>query len=102
MVSDTQLMFKRLRNRYLTKPARDEGYLERVRLLPCVVCNAEPTEPHHVFQSSMSLKSSDHATIPVCRFHHDEFHRTSHLSETQARMMEHLIVTLARFAGEKK
>jgi hypothetical protein len=101
-VDNATLMFKRLRNHFATKPKRDPEYLARVRLLPCCVCGSEPSEPHHIGQSYGPLKTSDYFTIPVCRTHHEDFHRNSHLSETQARMMEFVIITLARYAGENK
>lgn len=51
---------------------KDEGWLEMVRDEPCIACGAPgPSDPHHVFGSHGSLKTSDLGTIPLCRGCHE-------------------------------
>jgi hypothetical protein len=53
----------------------DPRYLAWVRTLPCSVpdCRA-PSEAHHITGAGMSLRSHDHDTMPLCRWHHATFH----------------------------
>lgn len=74
----------------LTKPTRqrDEDYLAFVRALSCCVqttyCEGS-IDPHHVVPAGggkVGSKVDDNRTIPLCRYHHDEYHRTGrHLFE---------------------
>src|SRR5262249_35838895 len=46
---------------------------------PCLVCARRPVDPHHIrFAQPQSLgrKVSDEFTVPLCRSHHRELHRT--------------------------
>lgn len=54
--------------------SKDNAYLNRVRSLPCVICEKygrdqiTPTEAHHCFHDRYSqAKVSDYDTIPLCR-----------------------------------
>ena len=69
-VTDLQLQFKRLRSFAATKPVRSPKFLAYVRTLPCVFCDGA-AEPHHIFGSFGSLKTSDIFTVPLCRKCHD-------------------------------
>lgn len=60
------------------KPVRGttaaRAYLERVKMLPCVICDAPPpSDAHHVISGRFgSRKASDFDTIPLCRAHHQD------------------------------
>lgn len=58
-------------------PIKDEEYLDRVRELPCVICEAygfiqrSPTEAHHCKSGRYSqAKRGDDWAIPLCHSHH--------------------------------
>jgi hypothetical protein len=58
---------------------RDKAHLAFVASQPCLVCGRRPVDPHHVrFAQGQSLgrKVSDEFTVPVCRSHHRELHRS--------------------------
>jgi hypothetical protein len=58
---------------------RDKTHLRFVAKQPCLVCGRQPCDAHHVrFTQSrgLSLKVSDEFTVPLCRAHHRELHRT--------------------------
>src|SRR5262249_23540736 len=45
----------------------------------CLVCGRQPSEPHHVrFAQKLAFgrKVSDEFTVPLCRLHHRELHRS--------------------------
>jgi hypothetical protein len=58
---------------------RDKTHLRFVAKQPCLVCGRQPCDAHHLrFAQSrgFSLKVSDEFTVPLCRAHHRELHRT--------------------------
>jgi hypothetical protein len=58
---------------------RDKGHLKFVSRQPCLICGRKPTDPHHLrFAQPRALarKVSDEFTVPLCRLHHRELHRT--------------------------
>jgi hypothetical protein len=58
---------------------RDKEHLKHVASRPCVVCGRQPSEPHHVrFAQRLAFgrKVSDEFTVPLCRLHHRELHRS--------------------------
>jgi len=58
---------------------RDKVHLRFVAQQPCLVCGRQPCDPHHVRfaqQRGLGLKVSDEFTVPLCRVHHRELHRT--------------------------
>jgi hypothetical protein len=58
---------------------RDREHIRRVIKQPCLVCGRRPSDPHHLrFAQSRALgrKVSDEFTVPVCRAHHREIHRS--------------------------
>lgn len=66
----------------LTKkgPLRDPEHLVRVRSLACIICGWDATEAHHIrecFPRSMGVRIGDDKTLPMCRKHHNELHRSS-------------------------
>jgi hypothetical protein len=58
---------------------RNKEHLKFVASQPCLVCGRRPSDPHHLrFAQPQALgrKVSDEFTVPVCRAHHRELHRT--------------------------
>jgi len=59
---------------------RDREHLRSVAQKACLVCGRQPSDPHHVrFAQSrgMGQKVSDEFTVPLCRGHHRELHRSA-------------------------
>jgi ERF superfamily len=57
---------------------RDRAHLKFVASLPCLRCERQPSEPHHLrFAQPRALgrKVSDEYAVPLCRTHHREVHR---------------------------
>ena len=58
---------------------RDREHVKSVAKQPCLVCGRRPADPHHLrFAQSPALgrKVSDEFTVPLCRGHHREVHRS--------------------------
>jgi hypothetical protein len=58
---------------------RDRAHLEFVAAQPCLICGRRPSDPHHLrFAQAPALgrKVSDEFTVPLCRVHHRELHRS--------------------------
>jgi hypothetical protein len=58
---------------------RDREHVRFVAKQACLVCGRSPSDPHHVrFAQSRALarKVSDEFTVPLCRGHHREVHRS--------------------------
>jgi hypothetical protein len=58
---------------------RDRDHVRSVAQKPCLVCGRRPSDPHHLrFAQSraMARKVSDEFTVPLCRGHHRELHRS--------------------------
>ena len=58
---------------------RDKLHLKFVAAQPCVVCGRQPSDAHHLrFTQPRALgrKVSDEFTVPLCRMHHREIHRS--------------------------
>src|SRR5262249_27162186 len=58
---------------------RDKDHRKFVLRQPCLVCGRVPSDPHHLtFTQPRSLgrRASDEFTVPVCRVHHRELHRS--------------------------
>jgi hypothetical protein len=59
---------------------RNKAHLKFVILQPCVVCGRRPCDPHHLRfaqKRAMGRKVSDEFTVPLCRTHHRELHRST-------------------------
>src|SRR5262249_733335 len=62
-----------------TRRVRDKAHLKYVASRPCLICGRQPSEPHHVrFAQKLAFgrKVSDEFTVPLCRLHHRELHRS--------------------------
>jgi hypothetical protein len=58
---------------------RDKDHRKFVLRQPCLVCGRLPSDPHHLrFAQPRGLgyRVSDEFTVPVCRIHHRELHRS--------------------------
>jgi hypothetical protein len=67
--------------RALVKPVRlrDKEHRRFVLRQPCLVCGRVPSDPHHLtFTQPRALgrRVSDEFTVPICRIHHRELHRS--------------------------
>ncbi len=59
---------------------RDRDHVRFVAQQPCLVCGRLPSDAHHLrFAQSRALgrKVSDEFTVPLCRGHHRDLHRSS-------------------------
>jgi hypothetical protein len=59
---------------------RDRQHVKYVAGRPCLICGRQPSDPHHLrFAQPRALgrKVSDEFTVPLCRSHHREVHRSS-------------------------
>ena len=58
---------------------RDKAHLQFVAYQPCLICGRLPCDPHHIrFAQKRALgrKVSDEFSVPLCRLHHRELHRS--------------------------
>jgi ERF superfamily len=58
---------------------RDREHVKLVAQQPCLICGRRPTDAHHLHftqNRAMARKASDEFTVPLCRGHHREAHRS--------------------------
>ena len=58
---------------------RDRDHMRHIMNQPCLICGRRPSDPHHLrFAQLRALggKVSDEFTVPLCRTHHREVHRS--------------------------
>ena len=58
---------------------RDRHHLKYISERPCLICGRQPSDPDHLrFAQPRALgrKVSDEFTVPLCRSHHREVHRS--------------------------
>ena len=58
---------------------RNKAHLKFVASQPCLLCNRQPSDAHHLrFAQPQALgrKVSDEFTVPLCRTHHRQLHRS--------------------------
>jgi hypothetical protein len=58
---------------------RDKEHRRFVLRHPCLVCGRVPSDPHHltfVQPRALGRRVSDEFTVPICRIHHRELHRS--------------------------
>ena len=59
----------------LEKPSRevDKDFIAFVHERSCAVCYTVPVDAHHL--KTRATGGSDYTCVPLCRFHHDSWHR---------------------------
>ena len=58
---------------------RDKVHVQFVSKQPCIICGQRPSDAHHLRfaqHPALGRKVSDEYTVPVCRSHHREIHRS--------------------------
>jgi len=58
---------------------RDREHVKLVAQQPCLICGRHPADAHHLRfaqNRAMARKASDEFTVPLCRGHHREVHRS--------------------------
>jgi len=58
---------------------RDRGHVRYVTQQSCLICGRRPSDAHHLRfaqNRALSRKVSDEFTVPLCRGHHREVHRS--------------------------
>ena len=58
---------------------RDRAHVRYVSQQSCLICGRQPSDAHHlrfVQSRALSRKASDEFTVPLCRVHHREVHRS--------------------------
>lgn len=58
---------------------RDKDHIKFVAKQPCLICGRRPTDAHHLrFAQNRAIgrKVNDEFTVPLCRGHHRELHRS--------------------------
>jgi hypothetical protein len=58
---------------------RDREHVRYVTQQSCLICGRRPSDPHHLRfaqNRALSRKVSDEFTVPLCRGHHREVHRS--------------------------
>jgi hypothetical protein len=58
---------------------RNKAHLRFVALQPCLICSRRPSDPHHLRfaqPAALGRKVSDEYTVPLCRTHHRQLHRS--------------------------
>jgi hypothetical protein len=62
-----------------TPRRRSKEHLRFVAQQPCLLCAKVPSDPHHLTfaqERALGSKVSDEFTVPLCRSHHRELHRS--------------------------
>jgi len=58
---------------------RDKEHVRFISRQSCLICGRQPADPHHVRfaqHPALGRKVSDEFTVPLCRVHHREVHRS--------------------------
>jgi Rad52/22 family double-strand break repair protein len=58
---------------------RDKDHLRFVASQPCLLCERQPSDPHHLRFAQprgLGMKVSDEFTVPLCRDHHRQLHHS--------------------------
>jgi hypothetical protein len=68
------------------RPERCRRYLDWLKTLPCAICGAQPCDPAHTGPHGLNQKASDFLAIPLCRAHHEDYHRAARTFSTRWRL----------------
>ena len=70
----------------------DSDYENRIRKLPCFVCDQTPVDCHHMYNA----RRNAYLSTPLCRKHHREYHDVGWKEfETRYNVdLDHLIIRL--------
>jgi hypothetical protein len=63
---------------------RDRDHVRYVAKQPCLICGRRPSDAHHLRfaqHPALGRKVSDEFTVPLCRGHHREVHRSGDEAE---------------------
>ena len=63
---------------------RDRHHVKAVAKRPCLICGRQPADAHHLRfaqHPALGRKVSDEFTVPLCRGHHRELHRSGDEAE---------------------
>jgi hypothetical protein len=100
------LSFRDALTRGYVERMEDRGYMNWVKTLRCVGCNAPADDPHHPHGTGfkgMGTKVPDWWAIPICRTCHDELHHDVHAwEERNGSQFEHVALTLLQAVREER
>jgi len=85
------------------KRLRDKAHLTFVASQPCLICERQPSDPHHVRYAqprALGLKVSDEFTVPLCRGHHRQLHQAGN-EETWWKSLNIAPLTIAKALWEQ-
>lgn len=54
---------------------RDPQLLRSLKEMPCFICGARPSDPHHIRTRGSGGGDEPNNMLPLCRMHHVEIHR---------------------------
>jgi hypothetical protein len=87
------------------KPIKNRNHMERVAELPCVVCETDQVQVHHIKGMDFTggnLRSADWFTFPLCRGCHAYLHEDVKAWEmTWGSQVSHVARTLDTLYGGK-
>jgi hypothetical protein len=78
--STSALVFEDYAVTLKTRRLRDKRHRQFVAAQACVICGRQPSDAHHLRFAQprgLGLKVSDEFTVPLCRSHHRDLHRTA-------------------------
>lgn len=85
------------------KPVKNKKHLERVATLPCVVCESDEVQVHHIRKAPLtgaSQRASDWFTFPLCQGCHAFLHSDIPAWEmTWGTQVSHVEQTLDKLYG---
>jgi hypothetical protein len=100
------MTFSRALARGYAERIEDRAYLNWVKTLPCVSCEAEADDPHHphgVGFKGMGTKVPDYWCIPLCRNCHDALHHNVHAwEEVNGSQYQHAALTMCQAIYEER
>lgn len=100
------LSFREALARGYVERMESRAYMDWVKGLRCVACNAPADDPHHPHGAGfkgMGTKVPDWWVIPMCRPCHDELHHdVTAWEEKNGSQFEHVALTLLQAVREER